>query len=156
MKIQLHPAMSAEKKTSEESVLDVLICGGQTQESPITYYFNFPYKRVYAMGCDFEGGFLVLKGSSAAKYTKNKLKPQHKKLRERLIRGGILVDKGSSLEFTSPRLFKNEFEATGVICGNNKYRKYFGVWRDKAGRTPLENRLIGITELKAEYIQSEE
>jgi len=155
MKIRLHPAMSVEKRTSDESLLDVLLYGGQTQESPITYYFDFPHKRVYAMGCDFERGFLILSGSLVAKYESSKLNAHHKELRKKLVDSGVFVDKNSLLEFTSPYLFKNEYEATGVVAGNNTYRKYSGIWRDQEGRTPLENRLVGITELEAKYIQCE-
>lgn len=155
MKIQLHPAMKAEKRTPEVCLLDAIRYGGQTQEAPIAYRFDFPHKKVYAEGIDVAGGFLVLKGSSAAKCESSKLNSQHKKLRKKLIDSGVLIAKDSLLEFTKPYLFKNEFEATSVIAGNNKYRKYSGIWRDQEGRTPLENRLIGITELEAKYTQYE-
>jgi hypothetical protein len=155
MKIRLQPAMKTERQLSEVCLLDAIRYGGQTQESPITYYFDFPDKNVYASGCDIEGGFLVLKGSMASKCENSKLNPQHKKLRKKLVDSGVFVDKNSLLEFTSPYLFKNEYEATGVIAGNNTYRKYSGIWRDQEGRTPLENRLVGITELEAKYIQCE-
>jgi hypothetical protein len=155
MKIRLQPAMKTERQLSGVCFLDALRYGGQTQELPIIYDFDFSHKGVHAKGCDFEGGFLLLKGSSAAKYESSILSSRHKKIRERLTENGILVDKGFWLEFTKPYLFNNEYEATGVIAGNNKYRKYSGIWRDQEGRTPLENRLVGITELEAKYIQCE-
>ncbi|MBU1259617.1 MAG: DUF4357 domain-containing protein [Planctomycetes bacterium] len=153
MKIRLCPAMKAEERTPEDYLLDAIRYGGQTQESPITYYFDFSHKKVYAKGCDIEGGFLVLKGSLAAKCENSKLNSQHKKLRKELIDSGVFISKDSLLEFIRPYLFKNEYEATGVIAGNNTYRKYSGIWRDQEGRTPLENRFIGVTELEAKYIQ---
>ena len=155
MKIRICPALKTERQLPEVCLLDAMFYGGPTQEAPIIYYFNFPDKKVYAMGCDFEGGFLVLRGSSAAKCESSKLNSQHKCLRKNLVDSGVLVSKDSLLEFARPYSFKNEYEATGVIAGNNTYRKYSGIWRDQEGRTPLENRLVGITELEAKYIQCE-
>jgi hypothetical protein len=156
MKIRICPALKTERQLPEVCLLDAIRYGGQTQESPITYYFDFSHKKVCAMGCDFEGGFLVLKGSMASKCENGKLNSQHKKLRGKLIDSGVLIAKDSPLEFAKPYVFRNEYEATGVIAGNNTYRKYSGIWRDQEGRTPLENRLVGITELEAKYIQYKE
>jgi len=156
MKIRLCPALRTERQLPEVRLLDAMFYGGPTQDAPVVYYFDFPDKKAYAMGCDFEGGFLVLRGSSAAKCESSKLNSRHKKLRKELIDSGVLATKDSLLEFTRPHPFKNEYEASGVIAGNNTYRKHSGVWCDQEGRTPLENRLIGVTELEAKYIQYKE
>lgn len=147
MKIRICPAVKTIKQSSESLLLDSLLFGEPVQEAIITYYFDFPHKNAYAKGFDLEGGFLVLKDSWASKGESSKLNIHYKRLRKRLVDGGILKVKQSCLEFIKPYLFKNEYEATCVIGANKKYRKHSGVWQDQLGRTPLENRLIGTTEL---------
>ena len=112
------------------------------------YFFSYPDKGVHVQGCEVSGGFLVLKGSLAASYENVKLRARHKKIRRELIANGVLQQKDNVLEFTKPYLFENEYEATGVISGNNKCRTQLGVWTDAEGRTPLENRLKGLMELE--------
>ena len=109
-------------------------------------------KGVYAQGCMLKGGFLVLEGSLAAKSINRKLKTAHKRLREKLLKTGVLEKNDDGLAFTRPYLFENEYEATSVIVGNNRCRIHDGIWADQQGRTPLENELIGTIELEIEPI----
>jgi hypothetical protein len=99
-----------------------------------------------------KGGFLVFAESLVTKTINRKLTMAHKKLRGKLIENDVLKDNGDCLKFTRPFLFKNEYEATSVIVGNNKFRIYDGIWTDQQGRTPLENQLIGINELEIKNI----
>lgn len=148
MKIRIHPAIKTEKQSAESLLLDSLLFGSAVQEVITIYFFDFPYKNAYAKGFNLEGGFLVLKGSWAAKCESNKLTVSHKRLRKKLLEDGVIEVREFSLAFKKPYLFRNEYEATCIISGNNKYRKHSGIWRDQHGRTPLENRLIGIIEME--------
>jgi hypothetical protein len=153
MKIVLQPAMKVVKRSPEELFLGALFYGDYIQDVPIIYHFDFPDKKVYAEGINVAGGFMVLKDSLAANSENRKLNSHHKKLRKELVDSGTLMDRGLGLEFTRPYLFHNEYEATGVIAGNNRCRNHSGVWYDGKGRTPLENRLADIIELEAKCIQ---
>ena len=145
MKIKIRPAA----KTNESSFYTRCLIAGVVDEAIPVYSFSLPDKEgVYAEGLDLEGGFVVLKGSLAALHENSKLRVRHKKLRKTLIEKGVLVEKEHYLEFTQPCLFKNEYEATCVIAGNNNCRTYLGVWTNGYGRTPLENRLTGISEIE--------
>ena len=144
MKVRMDPAIKAD----ESFFCHQLISEDVIQEVTPVYSFSFFYKNVYAKGIDLEGGFLILKGSEAALYGNSKLRSYHKKLRKALIENGVLMAKDHSLEFAVPYLFKNEYEATCVVAGNTNCRIHSGVWIDEYGKTPLENRLIGITKLE--------
>lgn len=142
MKLTIHP------KIKTDVVKDVLFCKEEYQEAIMPYYFTFPHKNVFAKGFNLGGGFLVLKGSSACICESSKLSEVHVELRKKLYKNGTLKLNDFSFNFTKPCIFKNEYEATCVIAGNNSYRKYSGVWKDFQERTPLENMLIGKTELE--------
>lgn len=143
MKIRICPKINAD--------LSFLLEDSAQEVVPI-YSFVSAAKGVYAQGCMLRGGFLVLAESLAAKTINRKLTMAHKKLREELIENDVLKDNGDYLKFTRPFLFKSEYEATSVIIGNNKFRVYDGIWTDQQRRTPLENQLIGISELEIKDI----
>jgi hypothetical protein len=143
MKIRICPKVNAD--------LCFLLEDSAQEVIPI-YSFVSAAKGVYAQGCMLKGGFLVLAESLAAKTINRKLTIAHKKLREELIENDVLKDSGDCLKFTRPFLFKSEYEATSVIIGNNKFRMYDGIWTDQQRRTPLENQLIGISELEIKNI----
>lgn len=143
MKIRICPKTNAD--------LGFLLEDSAQEVIPI-YGFVSAAKSVYAQGCMLKSGFLVLAESLAAKTINRKLTMAHKKLREELIENDVLKDEGDCLRFTRPFLFKNEYEATSIIVGNNKFRIYDGIWTDRQGRTPLENQLIGISELEIKDI----
>ena len=143
IKIKLCPKINAD--------LSFLLEDSAQEVIPI-YGFVSAAKGVYAQGCMLKGGFLVLAESLAAKTINIKLTMAHKKLRGKLVENDVLKDNGDCLKFIRPFLFKNEYEATSVIVGNNKFRIYDGIWTDRQGRTPLENQLIGISELEVKDI----
>lgn len=143
MKIRICPKINADICfLLEDSAQEVI---------PI-YGFVSASKGVYAQGCMLKGGFLVFAESLAPKIINSKLKTEHKKLRGKLIGDGVLKDNSNCLKFIRPFLFKNEYEATSVILGNNKCRIHDGIWTDRQGKTPLENQLIGISELEMKDI----
>jgi len=143
MKIRICPKINAD--------LCFLLEDSARKVIPI-YGFVSASKGVYAQGCMLKGGFLVFAESLAAKTVNSKLKTTHKKLRGKLIENDVLKDNGNCLKFIRPFLFKNEYEATSVIVGNNKFRIYDGIWTDRQGKTPFENQLIGISELEIKDI----
>jgi hypothetical protein len=145
MKIRISPDVESDLRTICEHIRSKEIF----EQVVKVYFFSHPYKGVaHAHGCEISGGFLVLKGSLATSYENVKLRARHKKIRRELIANGVLQQKDDVLEFTKPYLFENEYEVTSVISGNNKCRTQEGVWTDAEGRTPLENRLEGLVELK--------
>lgn len=146
MRIKICPSMQTEMRG--ESLYDEIFAEDIVQYVIPVYSFSYPHKTVYARGISLENGFIVLKGSLAAVEESSKLSLYHKKLRKKLTANGVLEMKGYSLEFTKPYLLKNEYEATSVISGNNKCRICSGVWKDGQKRTPLENKLMGITEFE--------
>jgi len=144
MKIRMSPKISTDLRSiclsflSEDPALEVV---------PV-YNFGSFFKGVHAQGIMVEGGFLVFSESLVSKIISSKLKTNHRKLRENLVEIGVLKNDGDYLKFIRPFLFKNEYEATSVIMGNNKFRTEDGIWRDRQGRTPCENLVMGIIELE--------
>jgi hypothetical protein len=148
MKIRICPEVKSDSRRIHESIWSEEVF----EQVAKVYTFSHPYKGVvHAQGIEIAGGFLVLKGSLAASYESVKLRTRHKKIRSELIANGVLQQKDNVFEFTKPHLFRNEYEATSVISGNNKFRTQEGVWTDAEERTPLENRFEGLVELETSY-----
>ena len=64
-----------------------------------------------------EQGFIVLKGSQANKKLSISLSQTYKKLHEKLIKLGILVDKGSFYEFAEDTVFSSTSAASNIVLG---------------------------------------
>lgn len=117
-----------------------------SEDYNVASIFSFRgFKEEYASAIQINGGFLVLKGSVAAMEESNKLPLCIKRLRMDLKEAMVLIEQEnkSGYVFTKPCLFKNETEATRVICGNARDRlcPTQRIWRDSLGRQPLEYKI---------------
>lgn len=78
-------------------------------------------------------GFIVKKGSQAKKELSNSISDTYRKLREKLINKGILIDKEKYFEFTADTVFSSPSAAANMILG----RQSNGLikWLDSKGKT---------------------
>lgn len=62
-------------------------------------------------------GFIVMKGSQANKNFTASISDTYRKLREKLIESGILVDKGNFYEFVDDTVFNSPSAASNIVLG---------------------------------------
>jgi len=75
-----------------------------------------------AKGFPFDGGFVIMNGSSAALKTSSFAANSVKELRDKLIRQGRLADMHEFLLFTQDVYFENSTQAAMVVCGGDPNR----------------------------------
>lgn len=64
-----------------------------------------------------EQGFIVTKGSQANKVLSPSISETYKKLKEKLIASGILIDKETFFEFTEDTVFSSTSAASNIVLG---------------------------------------
>jgi len=86
-----------------------------------------------ARGLLTDEGIVVLAGSEASKVVTESLSPGYRKLRDRLISWGVLVQEHSCLRFTKDHLFPNPSPAAAIVAGYSINGRKF--WKDEQGRS---------------------
>jgi hypothetical protein len=81
-------------------------------------------------------GFVVLKGSIARKETGESMPSTYKKLRQKLIETGILIEKGEFLEFGDNATFSSLSAAATVVFGRSTSGPE--AWKSKNGKSYKE------------------
>lgn len=94
-----------------------------------------------ARGADAQGeptsdGFVVFKGSKAAGSTVASITPSFLTLRQKLIKEGVLVDKGDYFEFPDDYIFSSPSTAACMVLGRNA--NGLTEWKLKEGKTLKE------------------
>lgn len=94
-----------------------------------------------ARGADAQGeptsdGFVVFKGSKAAGSTVASITPSFLTLRQKLIKEGVLVDKGDYFEFPDDYIFSSPSTAACMVLGRNA--NGLTEWKLKDGKTLKE------------------
>jgi hypothetical protein len=97
-----------------------------------------------ARGADGQGeptsdGFVVFKGSKAAATTVDSITPNFVNLRQKLIDDGVLIVKGSCLEFSEDHIFSSPSTAAVMVMGRNA--NGLTEWKSMEGRTLKEFEL---------------
>ncbi len=90
-------------------------------------------KEVNAEGEYLDDGFVVFKGSKAAKQLATTSNSSIKNLREFLIKQNVLVDKGNILEFKEDYKFNTPSSAATQVFGSSA--NGWTEWKDKDGKT---------------------
>ncbi|MFQ5621733.1 MAG: GIY-YIG nuclease family protein [Candidatus Nanoarchaeia archaeon] len=90
-------------------------------------------KEAKAYGLYGDEGFIVLKGSTCNKETRKSAKERLRRLRKKLIDGGILKDTGKMLEFTQDMTFSSPSKAGSIIAGGHV--NGWTVWKLEDGTT---------------------
>ncbi len=94
-----------------------------------------------ARGADAQGeptsdGFVVFKGSKAAGSTVASITPSFLTLRQKLIKDGVLVDKGEYFEFPDDYIFSSPSTAACMVLGRNA--NGLTEWKLKGGKSLKE------------------
>lgn len=94
-----------------------------------------------ARGADAQGeptsdGFVVFKGSKAAGSTVASITPSFLTLRQKLIKEGVLVDKGDYFEFPDDYIFSSPSTAACMVLGRNA--NGLTEWKLKEGKSLKE------------------
>jgi len=92
-------------------------------------------------GADGQGeptsdGFVVFKNSKAAATIVNSMTPSFVAYRQKLIKEGVLVDKGDFFEFSDDYIFSSPSTAAVMVMGRNA--NGLTEWKNKAGLTLKE------------------
>jgi len=110
----------------ESFLKDVLLClpilgfnffEPAPRSTPTTAELTIRAKDARARGFESSKGFVVRAGSTAAKEESSYIPNHLSNLRAELVRQGVLVDRGSGLEFTQDYPFASPSAAAGVIWG---------------------------------------
>jgi hypothetical protein len=94
------------------------------------------YKKISAQAVQTDEGIVVLKKSEAYVKINENLGIGYKKLKEKLIQNGILVEKGIHLVFMNDYLFNSPSAAAAVIAGQPMNGRTS--WKTKSGKTLKE------------------
>lgn len=94
-----------------------------------------------ARGADAQGeptsdGFVVLKGSKAARTEVNSMAPSFSNLRQKLVSEGVIVDRGEFFEFPEEYIFSSPSTAAIVVMGRSA--NGLTEWKQKDGKTLRE------------------
>ena len=89
--------------------------------------------RIQANMFETEQGFIVTKGSQANKNLSPSTSDTYKRLREKLIASGILLDKGNFFKFTEDTVFSSTSAASIVVLGRQSQGPI--EWLNSANRT---------------------
>lgn len=118
----------------------------EKEEVIVSSIFHFSsHNGEHASAIQINSGFLVLKNSKASANESKNLPKHIKKLRVMLVKNGVLMEmeNQSGYVFANPYLFKNETEATRVICGNigNRCNLSHRIWKDSLGKSAWEYKI---------------
>ena len=91
------------------------------------------YKKIEAQGMQTNEGIVVLKGSLASKDIKETLSPGYKKLKETLIKNGVLYPSENFFSFSENYLFSSPSAAATIIAGQPM--NGLTAWKTKFGKT---------------------
>lgn len=114
-------------------VLGVSIFEKPEQRPVEKVLLTFTRRELTAVGYESEDGFVVMKGSQAAKSVVDSMQTFARGLRERLIWDEILKDGGDHLEFAYDYEFTSPSTAASIIAGASVNGRDY--WRDGDGRT---------------------
>lgn len=109
----LEPLM---KDTTSDLLYDQDISANQAQEEN-QIELNLNVKNLQAKAYLTNEGIVVSRGSQVSKDSKESLSPGYKKLREQLIKNGVIAMAANGYEFIDNQLFKSPSQAAAVIVG---------------------------------------
>lgn len=89
----------------------------QPEETSVSETYKIKSSTYKANMYETEQGFIVTKGSQANKTLSPSISETYKKLQEKLIASGILIDKGDFYEFTEDTVFSSTSAASNIVLG---------------------------------------
>lgn len=101
-----------------------------------TDIFALEAKKLKATLIETDQGFIVQKGSQAAKEDARSLNPGWKKQKLKLIKTGVLTDEGDALRFSQDAIFSSLSAAAAVVMGSQT--SGLSVWKNKDGKSYKE------------------
>lgn len=111
------------KKTSQK----------QPEETSVSETYKIKSSTYQANMYETEQGFIVTKGSQANKTLSLSISETYKKLKEKLVASGILVDKGEYYEFTEDTVFSSTSAASNIVLGRQSQGPV--EWLDNTNKT---------------------
>jgi len=112
------------------------LCPQDEQELETQIELLLNSKNISAKAYLTDEGVVVLAGSKVSKVAKDSLSPGYKKLRESLIKNGIIVETPNGFVFTKDQLFKSPSQAAAIIVGYSINGRLY--WKTKQGITLKE------------------
>ena len=94
---------------------------------------NLNVKNIKARSYLTNEGIVVAHGSQVSKAVRRSLSPGYQKLREQLIKNGVIAKAAGGYEFTENQLFKSPSQAAAVIVGYPMNGRIY--WKTKDGVT---------------------
>jgi uncharacterized protein DUF4357 len=93
----------------------------------------FTRRDIVARGYESQDGFVVVKASQASKTVVDSMQAFAQALRNDLLKNGVLVDAGNSLEFTTDYEFSSPSTAAYVVAGASVNGRDY--WKTEDGRS---------------------
>ncbi len=105
----------------------------QPEETSVSETFKIKSSTYQAYMYETEQGFIVTKGSQASKKLSPSISETYKKLHEKLIASGILLDKKAFYEFTEDTVFSSTSAASNIVLGRQSQGPI--EWLNSANKT---------------------
>lgn len=103
---------------------------------------------IEAVGSDRPEGFVVFEGSRARAGTAPSVPPFVARIRDDLVREGVLLQDGQQLRLTRTHVFESPSTAAGVLLGRSVDGRIR--WRNAAGRTLKDLQSTAVEDARAE------
>jgi hypothetical protein len=155
------PHLSEPDQAEMEAFLDEMlvilpILGVLAFEIPAESATTAPSERLYlrgkggveAVGSDRPEGFVVFEGAGARADTVPSIHPFLARIRDDLVKEGVLLQDGQHLRLTKTHVFESPSTAAGVLLGRSANGRI--EWRDAADRTLKELQNAAVEDAKGQ------